>query len=119
MLNSQELIMMDGISFASQLQPEIQWEILKIVVVDYLNTISDRHIMLSHLVSLMGYHSLLDTIVSMVIQELEIDASITHLVYDNSLFHNVHFEKFANFVLNRRIKLKKIMITPIASKTRR
>ncbi|GMG18953.1 unnamed protein product [Ambrosiozyma monospora] len=104
---------MDGITFASQLQPEIQCIILKIVIVDYLSSISNPHDMLSQLVSMMGCHFLLDDIISMAIQELEFDASVETWEVNNSFFNNAHFEKFADFILARSIKLKSIKITPI------
>ncbi|GME83458.1 unnamed protein product [Ambrosiozyma monospora] len=104
---------MEGTTLTAQLQPEIQCIILKIVIIDYLSGISNPHNMLSQLVSMMGYHSLLDDILSMAIQELEFDASGETWQVNNSFFNNAHFEKFADFVLARSIKLKTIKITPV------
>ncbi|GME76108.1 unnamed protein product [Ambrosiozyma monospora] len=95
-------ISIDGTTFASQLPPELQYLILKIVILYYLKSIPDMHDMLAHLVCMMGYqNSLLDCVLSMVIQELEIGIGM-------SLFTDVHFDEFAEFVSTRSIKLKSI-----------
>ncbi|GMG20205.1 unnamed protein product [Ambrosiozyma monospora] len=61
----------------------------------------NSHDLLSQVVSLLGYHPDLDFILSMIIQEMELDSTI---------FDSFHFRRFSQFLFTRSIKLKKLIL---------
>ncbi|GME80733.1 unnamed protein product [Ambrosiozyma monospora] len=82
--------------------PEVQCLIIKMVILNshYLDIKEDYMLEkpLVLLISLIGYHDLLDGIVSDIIQEL---------VFNESIFENKHhFEIFQNFIFDKSIKVK-------------
>ncbi|GME72226.1 unnamed protein product [Ambrosiozyma monospora] len=97
---------------ASQLPLEVKFVVLKEVMVNFLNSKRDRmryrsnkcHDMIAQFVSMLGYNTDLDMILSMVVQELNLDSSI---------FSSPHFERFARFVIKRSLQLKSLQIEPL------
>ncbi|GME91061.1 unnamed protein product [Ambrosiozyma monospora] len=112
---SYSLSPLDAVSLASQLPLDIQLVILKDVVVSYSDSRCPEraaepfqcreiyHDMLEQLVSMLGYNTLFDKFLSMVIQELNLDESI---------FSSPHFEQFAKFVITRSLKIKSLQVVP-------
>ncbi|GME74303.1 unnamed protein product [Ambrosiozyma monospora] len=104
----------NAVSLASQLPLEVQFVILKDVMVNFLNSrcseeglLSSRrethHDMLAQFVSMLGYSTSFDTVLSMAIPELNLD---------NSIFSSLHFEQFAKFVITRSLQIKSLQIDP-------
>ncbi|GME85393.1 unnamed protein product [Ambrosiozyma monospora] len=59
------------------------------------------HDLLSQVVSLLGHHPDLDYILSMIIQDMELDSTI---------FDSIHFKQFSDFTFTRSIKLRKLIL---------
>ncbi|GME72151.1 unnamed protein product [Ambrosiozyma monospora] len=78
---------------------ELKCQILGMVVYDYFAGI--QHFCLfnstTHLLSLIGIHSVLDDVLALVIPRLQ---------FDESLFSDSHFQQFLEFVLSRSIKIE-------------
>ncbi|GME91508.1 unnamed protein product [Ambrosiozyma monospora] len=62
-----------------------------------------HHDILAQFVSMLGYSTSFDTVLSMAIPELNLD---------NSIFSSPHFEQFAKFVITRSLQIKSLQIDP-------
>ncbi|GMF01014.1 unnamed protein product [Ambrosiozyma monospora] len=103
----------NGVSLASQLPVEIQFVVLKEVVMNHLNYkrgsglvfgfYQTHHDMLAQLVSMLGYSADFDMVLSMVIQELD---------FDSTIFVSLHFKRFARFIITKSLQIKSMKVFP-------
>ncbi|GME89710.1 unnamed protein product [Ambrosiozyma monospora] len=117
MVVSYSLSPSDAVALTAQLPLEIQFVVLKEVTVGFLNSrIGDSsyyarlspdnntHDMLAQFVSMLGYNTSFDTVLSMAIQEIDLD---------DSIFGSPHFHEFADFVAEKSIQLKSLQLLPL------
>ncbi|GME72619.1 unnamed protein product [Ambrosiozyma monospora] len=89
----------------SELPLEIRCSIVKHVILNRVNRSTDYgHEVPAQIVSLIGYHPLLDNVMAMVLQELKVD---------EDMFSNIHFDQIAEFMLSKSISFKRMLFSDL------